>query len=113
MPELSTVAVLRNPSTGGCVLVHLNHRDELDTERAEEGGYELAGWLCHEQQYNSEGTDEVIDEAESDYDHEIPMFTDCLHNEGTEQKCDKMVMIIDDGAPSYCTTHEAEHEDEN
>lgn len=109
--ELSTIAVIRDTSTGACFLVPCTTHDEIDTERLEGNGQELAGWLQHAEQYATDShklfadTEDEADESGLTL-YEGPQFTTCEH-----EGCGRLIAIIDDMAPVYCTEHEGEDEE--
>ena len=90
----AAIAVLRDTSTGACHLTDF----ELDIERLEACGYELAGYLANPQRVtlnNSEDFDYNQDDSDT------PEFTTC-----EAEDCSKWIMIDEEGgAPTYCTEH--------
>jgi hypothetical protein len=106
MAQNSPVAVLRDKSTGKCFLVETADYDQIDLDRLEESWLELAGWLEHPEQHNSghqfaDGEEEAEESGAAVW--QGLYFTGCEHD-----GCDKMIAIIDDGAPEYCTVHAKE-----
>lgn len=111
--QLTTTAVIRDTVTGACFLVPAAHHEAFDLERLDEAGYELSGWLQHQEQYREQawsdvdGDSDEPDERGYGYDnlpvYQGPYFTECSRDD-----CDKQIVIIDDGAPEFCTDHEEE-----
>lgn len=106
---MQNIAVLRDNQDGQCWLVPATSSDEFDTDRLAEGNLEIAGWLDLPEQYN----DQAIENDE--YERQ-PMFTTCEmvvdpskpQADGSGRFCDRLILIINDGAPEFCTEHEEE-----
>jgi len=92
------VAVLRDTSTGDCFLVSTGTKDNLDEGRLQESWLELAGWLYAPDAVTIKPSD--VDPCEDDGDA-TPCFTTC-----EQDGCERLILIIDDGAPEFCTRHE-------
>jgi hypothetical protein len=90
--------ILRDTSTSECYIVDFQE-SELDLERIEEAGLELAGPVRNHMAYKFV---DVENEDEPGEDHPDQLyFTTCERDD-----CGKWILIIDDGAPTYCTEHE-------
>lgn len=98
-PEISSIAVLRNTSTGVCILVDCGKQENLDLERLEESWLELAGWLEREEQYLPYPHD-AEDCACEDLESNMLCFTECSRDD-----CEKMIAILEGGAPEFCSEH--------
>lgn len=93
------IAVIRDTTTGDCHLTDF----ELDIDRLEECGYELAGYLANPKRVTL-NIEDNFNELEDD--HDTPEFTTC-----SEDGCKLWLMIDPEwGAPEYCTKHETENE---
>lgn len=107
--QLSTIAVLRDTSTGASFLVPCDSHEDIDLARLEETGYELSGWLQHGGQYNPKAkfSEQCTCETEDEFDddgltvYRGPCFTQC-----SLDTCNNQVAIIDGGAPEHCREHE-------
>lgn len=93
------ITVIRDTSTGEC---HLTDFD-LDEERLDECGYEIAGQLANPHRvtlHNDENVDLALDE-------DAPEFTTC-----ERVGCTRWIMIDEEGgAPEYCSTHAIKYND--
>lgn len=100
----TVVAVLRDTNTGNCILTPLEYAGQIDADRLDESWLEIAGYLYNVDQYNTQADDGdcECDDAESPH----ICFTEC-----EEEGCDKLLAIIDGGAPSWCATHDREDEE--
>src|SRR3954462_4363435 len=85
-------------STGDCFLVSTGTKDNLDEGRLQESWVELAGWLYAPEEVTIRPSD--LDPCEDDADP-TPCFTTC-----EEDGCERLIMIIDGGAPEFCGRHE-------
>lgn len=102
--------VIRDTVDGTCRLLDFNDY-ELDIQRLEEGGWEVAGELDYHQEVSY-----------TEDDSNALQFTTCEHvvnphiaandNAKPNRFCQRWILIIDDGAPEYCSDHEPFHEDE-
>jgi hypothetical protein len=97
---MNAVAVVRDTVNGDCFLVACDSADGMDAERLEWGGLELAGWLRYPQQHDSTPNTDELKHA--------PYFTTCEH-EDEHGKCERLILIVDDMAPEYCTEHEEDN----
>lgn len=87
------VAVLRDTVNGECHLVPVDNTDGIDIPRIEEGQYELSGWLKYPCQFSV---------TSSTHEHaRAPYFTTC-----EDETCGKLIMLIEEQAPEFCSEHE-------
>ncbi len=91
------VAVLRDTSTGDCILVNTGTKDNLDEVRLQESWLELAGWLHFPEQASGWVSDDCSCEDEDD---PTPCFTTCEW-----EGCERLIVLIDGQAPEYCSGH--------
>lgn len=101
------VAVIMDSQQLGELYLVPTGKDGIDMERLEEAGWEVTGYLGQANQYRN--FEFANDEAESEQTgapvFPWPFFTECSRDD-----CDAMIAIIGDGAPEFCTKHEAESE---